>query len=120
MKKSIYSTRRIFYYPLTGVDSKFLLGILNSKAIRFYLNLIAETSGMGTSRWINNYVKEFPIPIVARNQQAPIIQLVNQILTAKHTNSNADVSNLENEIDKIVYLLYDLTPDEIAIVDDKS
>ena len=109
-----------FLLPPSGVDSKFLLGILNSKAIRFYLNLIAETSGMGTSRWINNYVKEFPIPIVARNQQAPIIQLVNQILTAKRTNSNADVSNLESEIDQIVYLLYDFTADEIAIVEGKE
>ena len=109
-----------FLLPPSGMDSKFLLGILNSKAIRFYLNLIAETSGMGTSRWINNYVKEFPIPIVDRNQQAPIIQLVDQILTTKRTQPNADVSNLENEIDQIVYLLYDLTADEIAIVEEKE
>ena len=106
-----------FLLPPLGIDSKFLLGILNSTTIRFYLNLVAETSGMGTSRWINNYVKEFPIPMVSDEQQTEIIEIVNRILDAKHTDSDADVSNLENEIDKLVYALYDLTDDEIAIVE---
>ena len=106
-----------FLLPPSGIESKFLLGILNSSVIRFYLGLIAETSGMGTSRWINNYVKEFPIPEAACEQQAPIIELVDQILHAKRTDPDADVSELENEIDQIVYLLYDLTPEEIAIVE---
>ncbi len=106
-----------FLLPPSGIESKFLLGVLNSSTIRFYLNLIAETSGMGTSRWINNYVKEFPIPEATCEQQALIIGLVDQILDAKHTDPDTDVSELEKEIDQIVYLLYDLTPDEIAIVE---
>ncbi len=106
-----------FLLPPSGMESKFLLGILNSSAIRFYLNLIAETSGMGTSRWINNYVKKFPIPDAPSEQQALIIELVDQILAAKDTDPDADVSELENEVDQIVYLLYGLTPEEIAIVE---
>lgn len=106
-----------FLLPPSGIDSKFLLGILNSTTIRFYLNLVAETSGMGTSRWINNYVKEFPIPVVAHEQQTEIVEIVNQILDAKCSDSDANTSDLENEIDKRVYALYDLTPDEIAIVE---
>ena len=106
-----------FLLPPSGIESKFLLGVLNSSTIRFYLNLIAETSGMGTSRWINNYVKAFPIPEATCEQQALIIGLVDQILDAKHTDPDADVSDLEKRIDRIVYLLYDLTPEEIAIVE---
>ena len=106
-----------FLLPPSGIESKFLLGVLNSSTIRFYLGLIAETSGMGTSRWINNYVKEFPIPEAACDQQALIIELVDQILNVKRTDPDADVSDLENEIDQIVYLLYDLTPEDIAIVE---
>ncbi len=106
-----------FLLPPSGIESKFLLGVLNSSTIRFYLGLIAETSGMGTSRWINNYVKEFPIPEATCEQQALIIDLVDQILDAKHTDPDADVSELENEIDQIVYLLYGLTREEIAIVE---
>ncbi len=106
-----------FLLPPSGIESKFLLGVLNSSTICFYLSLIAETSGMGTSRWINNYVKEFPIPEAACDQQALIIELVNEILAAKDTDPDADVSALENEIDQIVYLLYGLTPEEIKIVE---
>ena len=106
-----------FLLPPPDIKAKFLLGILNSTTIRFYLNLVAETSGMGTSRWINNYVKEFPIPMVAHEQQTEIIEIVNQILDTKNTDSEADTSDLENEIDHLVYALYDLTNDEIAIVE---
>ena len=105
-----------FLLPPSGIESKFLLGVLNSNTIRFYLGLIAETSGMGTSRWINNYVKEFPIPEATCEQQALIIELVDQILAAKNTNLDAEVSELEDEIDQMVYLLYDLDADEIDIV----
>ena len=109
-----------FLLPPPGIDAKFLLGILNSTTIRFYLNLVAETSGMGTSRWINNYVKEFPIPIVDYEQQIEIIEHVDQLLVIKRVDSDADTSNLENEIDKLVYALYGLTDNEIAIVEGKE
>ena len=105
-----------FLLPPPDIDSKFLLGILNSSTIRFYLSLVAETSGMGTSRWINNYVKEFPIPAVAYEQQTGIIGIVHQILEAKIANPDADTADLEQEIDKQVYALYNLTQEEVAIM----
>ena len=107
-----------FLLPPSNIDSKFLLGILNSSTIRFYLSLVAETSGMGTSRWINNYVKEFPIPVVAYDQQIGIIKIVNQILEAKIVNPDADTTDLEQEIDERVYGLYDLKQEDIAIVEE--
>ena len=106
-----------FLLPPPDIDSKFLLGILNSSTIRFYLSLVAETSGMGTSRWINNYVKEFPIPAVAYEQQTEIIRIVNRILEAKIANPDADTADLEQEIDKQVYALYNLTQEEVAIME---
>ena len=108
-----------FLLPPSDIDSKFLLGILNSSTIRFYLGLVAETSGMGTSRWINNYVKEFPIPVVAPEQQTGLIKIVNQILKAKTADWEADTAALEKEIDKRVYALYNLTQEEIAMVEEK-
>ena len=87
-----------FLLPPSDIDAKFLLGILNSSTIRFYLGLVAETSGMGTSRWINNYVKEFPIPIVESEQQTEIIVIVDRILQVKAANPNANTADLEKEI----------------------
>lgn len=61
-----------------------------------------------------------PIPIVSETQQTPIIALVDRILTAKKRDPNADTSALEKEIDALVYKLYGLTDEEIAIVEGKA
>ena len=103
-----------FLLPPSDIDSKFLLGVLNSSTIRFYLGLIAETSGMGTSRWINNYVKQFPIPPATPEQQTPIINLVTEVLEAKDTDPLADTDEMEAKIDRLVCGLYGLTAGEIG------
>ena len=64
---------------------------------------------MGTSRWINNYVKEFPIPMVEPEQQTEIITIVDRIFQVKAASLNANTADLEKEIDKRVYALYNLT-----------
>jgi hypothetical protein len=40
--------------------------------------------------------------------------------TAKRRNANADTSDADQEIDQLVYALYKLTPEEIAIVEGRS
>ena len=62
-----------FLIPSKEFNSKFLLSILNSKVIKFYLKQIANTSGVGTTRWINNYVKDFPIPETDISKQKSFI-----------------------------------------------
>ena len=46
--------------------------------------------------------------------------LVDQILAEKQKDSNADTSALERQIDEMVYELYGLTPEEIAVVEGKG
>ena len=58
--------------------------------------------------------------VIAKNvmvmQKAEV--LINKILTArKYNNNKTDTSALEHEIDNLVYKLYDLTPDEISIIE---
>lgn len=43
----------------------------------------------------------------------------NEIFTCKVQNSKADTSELEAKIDKMVYQLYDLNEEEIAIIEGK-
>jgi len=106
-----------FLLPPPIMNSKYLLGILNSRLIHFYLGIIAETSGMGVNRWINNYVKEFPIVQVTENKQQEIINIVDQILAAKRVEPSADTSEWERQIDSLIYKLYKLTEEEIKIVE---
>ena len=58
-------------------------------------------------------------PITEANQHlaAQIEDCVNKIIAVKRTNPDSDTTELENEINQIVYSLYDLTPQEIAIVE---
>ena len=97
-------------------DYRFLLGALNSDFTNWYFrNFLSD----GLNFYPND-AKELPIPDVTPEQQTSIIELVDQIFDAKRADLDADTSNLENEIDQLVYALYDLTPDEIAIVEESA
>ena len=52
--------------------------------------------------------------------QAPIVALVEKILAAKQRDARADTSEMEQEIDRHVYALYGLTPEEIKIVEESA
>ena len=68
-------------------------------------------------------MKDVPIPPITEANQGLVAEIenkVDEIIAAKAAAPNADTSNLENEIDKLVYDLYDLTDDEIAIVEGKQ
>jgi len=46
-----------------------------------------------------------------------IENIVKQILNLKQTDNSADTTDLENEINKLVYKLYELTDEEIKIIE---
>ena len=50
-------------------------------------------------------------------RQNAIIEKVEKVLEKKHINPNADTSDLERQIDKLVYDLYGLTEEEIAVIE---
>ena len=108
-----------------SVSAKYLLSLLNSRVIQVYLEAVAETSGMGTNRWINNHVKKFPIPKIDQSKQKPFISIVNKILVITKNDDyltsstkQAKVEEYKRQIDEMVYKLYDLTDEEIQIVED--
>ncbi|TRT74497.1 MAG: class I SAM-dependent DNA methyltransferase [Microcystis sp. M_OC_Ca_00000000_S217Cul] len=95
-----------------NLDLKYLLGILNSHLINiWYKNFDTDLEIKLVS------VKSIPVREISQEQQQPIIALVDQILTAKKSNPKADTSELEKEIDKIVYELYGLSEEEIRIIE---
>ena len=65
-------------------------------------------------------MKQMPIKSVSSVSQQPIIDLLDQILSAKKGNPSADTSQLEQQIDLLVYHLYGLTYDEVLIVDPET
>lgn len=95
----------------------YLIALLNSTLINFVLRYTTASTGMGTSRWKKVYVEQFPIPKVSESQQQPFIDLVDKIISAKRANPQADTTVWEREIDRMVYQLYNLTEEEIKIVE---
>ncbi len=95
----------------------FIASLFNSTLINWYAYRFIFCAAIRTMDFDNYYVGKIPVPTITPGQQGAIIKIVNQILAAKDTDQDADVSELENEIDQIVYLLYGLTPKEIAIVE---
>lgn len=106
---------------MSGENLKYILGCLNSKAIYWYFTkMLGCTSGVGTNRWLKFTMEQLPIPTATEAQQDKIISLVDRILSAKQSNPEADTTELESEIDRIVYELYGLTEEEIAIVEGRG
>ena len=106
-------------FMMTGGRSlKYLCAVLNSVLARWFLSQVAPTSGMGTLRWKKVYVENIPVPEISAAKQRPFVRLVDRILEAKAADSNVDTSDLEEQIDWLVYDLYGLTDEETAAVAD--
>jgi len=104
-----------------SINYKYLLGILNSHFIGWYFRKKYFITAADTFPQIMiSDIQQFPIPEAPPIKQAPIESLVDQILAAKKKDSNADTSAPERQIDEMVYKLYGLTPEEIAIVEGKG
>ena len=103
-------------FLLTGECIKYLCAVLNAKLIRWFLETVAPTSGMGTLRWKKVYVERIPIPRISHTEQNTYILLIDRILQAKAKDQDIDISKIEAEIDDQVYKLYELTPSEISVI----
>ena len=95
------------------IDLRFILGIINSS----YGSILLKNIRGGDINIGPEHIRNIPIALVGKEQQQPIIELVNSILVAKQLDPKADTSLEEHEIDKLVYHLYGLTYDEILDVD---
>jgi hypothetical protein len=101
------------------VNIKYVLALLNSKLIDWFYGFIGKPKGK-VREYFNKPLALIPIKKSPLADQQPFITIVDQILTAKKKDPKADTSALEKRIDEMVYALYALTPEEIAIVEGKK
>ncbi len=104
-----------------STSNRYLLGILNSKPITYYLADIQTPLGnTGAFRNYKYNIEKLPIPkINSKNQKIAdeLVNSVDEILKAKEQDKNANTQELENKINSLVYKLYNLTEDEIKIIE---
>jgi hypothetical protein len=95
---------------------KFLLAVMNSSVARDFLRANRRSNiHLYPDDW-----KKLPIPDVPPEDQAPIVSLVDQILTARKADPKADISEWEAQVEERVRGLYGLTEQENAVGEDIS
>lgn len=99
------------------ISFKFLLGLINSKLLDFFYTLLNPEKGEALAEVKKENLSRLPINIENNKLQNEIIELVDRVLSNKQKDNKADTLDLENQIDQLVYKLYDLTEEEIKIIE---
>ncbi len=116
-----------FYAPapaniITGdkIEIKYITALLNSKCIYFAMRKFYMGGGIEGELKTNN-LEKIPIPkITEKNQELAdkITDGAKAILALKEKDPKANTQELEKEIDALVYQLYNLTDEEIKIIEE--
>jgi hypothetical protein len=105
--------------PKGDCNLKFLLGVLNSKLLFFWLYYRGKRKGELLELY-QRPLSEIPIPILDQSKQFLAVKIaasVNTILNTFHHSSKSSIKSEQQKIDQLVYQLYSLTPEEIALVE---
>ena len=119
-----------------GVDEspKFVLGLLNSRVLDYYLKKISTVMRGGFFRYFTQYIEQIPIRRVDfanptdKASHDRMVQLVEQMLDLnkqlpdaktghEKTHIQRQLDATDRQIDRLVYELYGLTEEEIAVVE---
>ena len=103
--------------PEAPISYEATLGVLNSALNNFVYRTLTQEVGRTFAEVKPINVRKLRVPKLNEKDDLTLKKLVNQILAAQKKDPNADTSAPEKQIDEMVYTLYDLTPEEIAIVE---
>ncbi|ENI3113606.1 Eco57I restriction-modification methylase domain-containing protein [Campylobacter jejuni] len=129
-KPQFYLDTKLNFYAeatsfiLTGENLKYLIAFLNNDFVAFIFKTFYAGGNLGENgfRYKKAFLEKLPIPkINSKNQKLAdeLINLVDEILKAKEQDKNANTQELENKINSLVYKLYNLTEEEIKIIEGK-
>ena len=137
-EKGLYFSNTVYFIPSNDL---YLLAVLNSKLIFAYYKTIAAVLGDadkgGRLRWFKQDVLKLPIHRIDFGNPAEksaydeIVKLVEKVLALQKErqsvrreddldrvrNLEREIVRVDEEIDKLVYVLYGLTEEEIKIVE---
>lgn len=111
-----YLTQTFNIIKTNRVNLMYLTGLLNSKLIAFWLRNRGKMQGLNY-QLDKEPLQQIPIAVPKAETQVLLGQIVERIIARKSAENNASIQDLENQIDNIVYHLYDLTYNEVLIVD---
>ncbi|EAJ5709521.1 class I SAM-dependent DNA methyltransferase [Campylobacter lari] len=101
----------------------YLTALLNSNVNFYYFKQIGAKLGASGYEMSKIFVEKLPIPkINSKNEKLAneLISLVDEILNLKEQDKNANIKTQEDKINSIVYKIYNLTEEEIKIIENKD
>ncbi len=113
-----YASRDVYYITRrdSNIQLKYVLALLNSKL--YYLWLYHKGKRKGDMLELySKPLSEIPIKKIGKDGQTVFVDLVNEILHKKEHNPDSDTTSLEQKIDQLVYDLYELSIDDIRIIE---
>ena len=98
------------------LSSYFVLALLNSKLINWYVYRFIYAKPIRTMHFNRPVIKRIPLPDYAKQPDliANVISDVKRIYANRHANEAA----AQRRIDKAIFQLYGLSPEQIAIVEE--
>lgn len=111
--KKMYLDKTCFM--IVGENLKFITSVLNSKLFIFYMQNKVRQVGKGY-QISKIFAEKLPIKRVSKLIVEEYSSIIKLLLNKKQ--NSEDTIELENQIDQMVYELYELTEDEIKIVED--
>nr|WP_287326558.1 TaqI-like C-terminal specificity domain-containing protein [Okeania sp. SIO1F9] len=116
-KDSYYTNNTNYFITSSNSNLLYLTALLNSQLIDFYYRLISTQLGQGAVRLFTQFVEQIPIIVPQKDKEQLLTSIATNIIQLKEENPKADTTQLEQEIDVLVYQLYGLTYEEVLIVD---
>jgi len=113
----VYETISCSFMKNDKIDLRFLLAINNSKMFAWLLYKFVYNNAIRSTRYDEQYIAKVPCPNFLSINQNPIITLVDQIIANPQANT---VKLLKEQIDKLVYKLYDLTEKEVEVIEGRK
>lgn len=115
--------------PSAPAHAEYVLGLLNSRLLFWYLRQISNVFRGGWITCTKQYFGELPIAVPGQVQHDKLVEMVQEILTATKHSGEARTDRdkayyqdkcalLDRRIDESVYEIYGLTKQEIALVED--
>ncbi|MGB1206763.1 MAG: DUF7149 domain-containing protein [Chitinophagales bacterium] len=102
-------------FIITGHSLEYLVAFFNSKLFKFcFKDNFPELKG-GTRELRKVFFDKIPVKQISKTAQKPFITKVEKIISEKALGK--DTSKLENALDKMIYKLYNLTAEEIALIE---
>ena len=98
------------------VNDLYLLGILNSSVVEWYMKQISSTIQQGFIRFKRIYISQIPIPSFTPEQKKRMEELVKKCLSVNGQGSK--VAQWSSEINELVYRLFDLSQNEKLIIEE--